>query len=296
MNVFLIHAHPEPKSLNGALRDLAVETLTALGHAVQVSDLYAMRWKAVADAGDFLDPGDPGRLFYGRESRRAYAGGTQGGDIAAEQAKLLWADAVILQFPLWWFSMPAILKGWFERVFAYGFAYGVGRHEGEHWGDRYGEGTLLGRRALVSVTIGGREAQYSPRGVNRALDDVLFPIQHGTLYYPGMAVLEPFVIYEADRLSPERWAEAAGRYRARLGTLFTEAPIPYRRQNGGHYDGRQVLKDGLGRGESGTRIHLRQPGDPAEAPLPQVAIPAAGEARGRPEPGSWAGSQAAAAS
>lgn len=264
MNVFLVHAHPEPKSLNGALKDLAVETLSGLGHAVQVSDLYAMGWKAVADGEDFPDRENSDRLVYARESKHAYLGGSQSGDVVAEQQKLLWADAVILQFPLWWFSMPAILKGWFERVYAYGFAYGVGAHGGERWGDRYGEGTLRGRRALVSVTIGGREPHYSPRGVNGALEDVLFPIQHGTLFYPGMSVLEPFAIYQADRLTPEHWPEIAERYRARLHGLFTDAPIPYRRQNGGHYDGQQVLKDGLGRGVVGTRLHLLQAGDPPQ--------------------------------
>ncbi len=266
MNVFIIHAHPEPKSLNGALKDLAVESLRDLGHQVQVSDLYAMGWKAVADGGDFHDRENPERMFYGRESKHAFLGGSQREDVVAEQEKLLWADAVILQFPLWWFSMPAILKGWFERVYAYGFAYGVGQHGGERWGDRYGEGTLLGRRALVSMTVGGREAHYTDRGVNGALHDVLWPIQHGTLFYPGMAVLEPFVIYQAGHLTPERWQVEAGRYRARLRGLFTEEPIPYRRQNGGHYDGQQSLKEGLGRGEAGTRIHLLQPGDPPQVP------------------------------
>lgn len=268
MNVFLVHAHPEPKSLNGSLKDLAVETLSRLGHEVQVSDLYDMGWKAVADAGDFLDREDRDRLFYVRESRRAYSGGSQSADVVAEQRKLLWADAVILQFPLWWYSMPAILKGWFERVYAYGFGYGVGPHGGERWGDRFGEGTLLGRRALVSLTVGGREPHYTRRGVNGALEDVLWPIQHGTLYYPGMAVLDPFVVYQADHLTPEQWPDVAERYRARLRGLFTDAPIPYRRQNGGHYDGQQVLKEGLGRGETGTRMHLLQPGEPPETPLP----------------------------
>lgn len=265
MNVFLVYAHPEPTSLNGALKTLAVETLSGLGHTVRVSDLYAMRWKAVADGDDFPVRDDPGRLIYRTESKRAFRDGTQAPDVAAEQEKLLWADAVILQFPLWWFSAPAILKGWFERVFASGFAYGVGEHGGERWGDRYGEGNLLGRRTLVSVTIGGRAPHYAPRGVNGALEDVLFPLQHGTLFYPGMAVLEPFTIFQADRLSAEAYAEAAERYRNRLATLFTESPIPFRRQNGGHYDGQQELKEGLGQGQQGTRLHLLQPGEPPEA-------------------------------
>ena len=267
MNVFIVYAHPEPRSLNGALKDLAVETLTGLGHTVEVSDLYAMGWKAQADGADFLDRADPGRLSYARESGHAFAAGTQTPDVTAEQEKLLWSDAVILQFPLWWFSMPAILKGWVDRVYAYGFAYGVGQHEGERWGDRYGEGKLAGRRALLSVTMGGRAPHYSTRGVNGRLDDVLFPIQHGILFYPGMAVLPPHTVFQANHLPDDRWQEIAESWRARLRGLFDEAPIPYRRQNAGHYDGRQVLKSGLGAGEGGTRIHLVQPGEPPERPL-----------------------------
>ncbi|WP_029008657.1 NAD(P)H-dependent oxidoreductase [Azospirillum halopraeferens] len=267
MNVFILYAHPEPQSLNGSLKDFAVATLTDLGHSVAVSDLYAMGWKATADGDDFPVRQNPDRLHYPRESASAYTGGTQPAAITAEQNKLLWADAVILQFPLWWYSMPAIMKGWFERVYAYGFAYGVGEHGGERWGDRFGEGTLLGRRALVSTTIGGREPQYTRGGVNGSLFDVLWPIQHGTLYYPGMAVLDPFVVYRADSLTPERWHAITDQYRTRLETLFTADPIPFRRQNGGHYDGQQVLKDGLGGGETGLRMHLLQPGEPPEHPL-----------------------------
>ncbi len=161
--------------------------------------------------------------------------------------------------------MPAILKGWVERVFALGFAYGVGVHDGERWGDRYGEGVLNGRRAMLTVTMGGREAHYGARGVNGALDDLLWPIQHGVLFYPGMTVLPPFALYQADRVTAADWPDVAKAYQRRLEGLFTDRPIPFRTQNGGHYDGTQVLKPGLGAGESGTRIHLVQPGDPKEA-------------------------------
>ena len=263
-NILIVYAHPEPLSLTGSLKTLAVETLAAEGHAVQVSDLYAMRWKAVADADDFTERRHPERLRYVPESRDAFASGTQSGDVAAEQRKLLWADAVVLTFPLWWFGVPAILKGWIERVFAYGFAYGVGEHGGERWGDRYGEGTLAGRRAMVAVSIGGREPHYSERGVNGRLDDILWPLQHGALFYPGMEVLPPFAIYQTDRMTQEQWPDVAAAFRRRLLGLFADKPIAFRTQNGGHYDGRQVLKPGLGIGETGTRIHLVQPGDPAE--------------------------------
>lgn len=263
-NVLIVHAHPEPKSLTSALKDIAVEKLSARGHTVKVSDLYAMGWKAVADEDDFTEPHNPDRLMYIAESRDAFAAGTQSPDIAAEQEKLLWADAVLLSFPLWWFGMPAILKGWFDRVFAYGFAYGVGVHGGERWGDRYGEGTLMGRRAMVIVPIGGRAPHYSDRGVNGSLEDILWPIHHGVLFYPGMTVMPPFPVYQSDRMDPDGWNRVVKEFEQRLDGLFVDLPIPYRTQNGGHYDSDQRLKSGLGENEGGIRIHLVQPDDPEE--------------------------------
>src|SRR5690606_23333267 len=108
-----------------ALRDFGVETLQAAGHAVRQSDLYAMRWKAVADGGDFTDTDPQARLVYADASLRGFTNGTQAPDVAAEQEKLKWADVILIQFPLWWFSAPAILKGWFDRVLAAGWAYRV---------------------------------------------------------------------------------------------------------------------------------------------------------------------------
>jgi NAD(P)H dehydrogenase (quinone) len=267
-NVLIVFAHPEPKSLNGALKDTAVERLTANGHNVVLSDLYAMNFKAAADGADFSTRKTTERLNYMEESRNAYENGTQAADITAEQVKLKNADAVIFQFPMWWFSMPAILKGWVERVFAAGFAYGVGQYGNGRWGDRYGEGKLMGRRSMLSLTCGGLLSQFSPRGVNGSLDDLLFPIHHGILYYPGMYVLPPFVVYESRRRTIKDWPRLKADYEMRLDSLFTDAPIPFRRQNGGHYDDRQELKPGLGAGEGGTRIHLLQPGDPPQTMPP----------------------------
>jgi NAD(P)H dehydrogenase (quinone) len=201
MKVLLIYAHPEPRSLNGALKNFAVRHLLQAGHEVQVSDLYAMRWKA----GMTPTTAAPRRSA----SSGVYPGfqtglcqGTQSADIAAEQEKLLWADTVIFQFPLWWFSMPAIMKGWIDRVYAWGFAYGVGEHSDRHWGDRYGEGTFVGKRAMLIVTAGGWAEHYSPRGINGPIDDILFPIQHGMLFYPGFEVLPPLVFYRTDKPMP----------------------------------------------------------------------------------------------
>lgn len=89
--------------------------------------------KASADGDDFQNYNHAKRLFYMKDSGKAFHHGTQTYDITIEQEKQLWADIIIFQFPLWWFGMPAILKGWIDRVYAHGFAYGVGKHDGKYW-------------------------------------------------------------------------------------------------------------------------------------------------------------------
>jgi NAD(P)H dehydrogenase (quinone) len=258
MNVLLVYAHPEPTSLNGALRDFTVQRLQAAGHNVQVSDLYAMNWKATLDADD-APQRDATKPFHASlDSKVAYAEGTQSADIAGEQEKLLWADALILQFPLWWFTMPAILKGWVDRVYACGFAYGVGEHSDSRWGERYGEGKMKGKRAMLMVTTGGWESHYAPRGINGPIDDLLFPIQHGVLYYPGFDVLPPFLTYRVSRMDEARFTETTEALGQRLDELWSTRPIAFRQQNGGEYDiPALTLKDHVAPDLVGFAAHIR---------------------------------------
>lgn len=251
--IFIIYAHPEPRSLNGALKDFAVTTLQSQGHEVKVSDLYAMKWRAEADGRDFPQRDPSERLVYNAASRDAFINGTQAPEITAEQEKLMWADAVIMQFPLWWYGMPAILKGWVDRVYARRFAYGVG-NKGY---TRFGEGNLKGKRAMLAVTAGPEQEHYAPRAVHGFIDDLLFPITHGILYYPGMDVLPSCVFFKAAAVPPDGFDAVAAQYRARLETLFTAAPIPFRPQNGGDYDENFQLKPGLEGSKTGLAIHQR---------------------------------------
>ncbi|MEV0402355.1 NAD(P)H-dependent oxidoreductase [Actinoallomurus sp. NPDC050550] len=252
-NILVVSAHPEPRSLNGALAAFAADELRRERHEVLVSDLYAMKWKPAVDADDFLDH-DPGeRLDVIGASGRAYTDGRLSPEIAAEQDKLLWADAVILQFPMWWFSMPAILKGWVDRVLTYRFGYGTGKVGRA----LYGDGTLAGRRAMLSLTIGADEPSFSARGVHGRLDDLLFPIQHGILYYTGMDVLPPFVVFDSLTVDEERFGRLTDAYGERLRALFTTEPVPYRPLKGGDYTRSMELKPGLEpAGAGGLAIHL----------------------------------------
>jgi NAD(P)H dehydrogenase (quinone) len=262
MKVLLVFAHPEPRSLSGALRDVAIGELEAQGHEVRITDLYADGWKSEVDRADFPSQALDERLIPAAASKKAFDTNTLTEDVKVEIEKLLWADFLILQFPLWWFTMPAILKGWVDRVYAYGFAYGVGEHSDQRWGDRYGEGILAGKRAMLIVTTGGWEEHYATRGINGPIDDLLFPINHGILYYPGYDVLPPFVVYRVDRLDDSGFARAAERLRERMRTLATTPPIPYRRQNGGDYLIPSMnLRPGLGDPDaSGFALHLNGAG------------------------------------
>lgn len=247
MKVLIVYAHPDPKSLTGSLKDVAVRTLRDQGHEVAVSDLYAMKWKSEADFGDFDDVTGPDFM---RASGDAYISAKLSEDIRAEQQKLMDADVVILHYPLWWFTVPAILKGWIDRVFSFNFAYGPDV-------PRYGDGPFSGKRAMVVTTAGGRASNYTDRGVNGPMTDLLFPINHGVLWFTGFQVLPPFVANRAVDLSEARFTELAGLYRRRLAGIGTTEPIPYRRERGGDYDDTLQLKPEHGmNGSSGFELHL----------------------------------------
>ncbi|MFE0173357.1 NAD(P)H-dependent oxidoreductase [Streptomyces sp. NPDC059002] len=252
MKILWVFAHPEQRSLNGSLMTEGLRTLEELGHEHRVSDLYAMGWKAVVDADDFGD-GPRERLFVGREQQRAYGDGELSKDILVEQEKIAWADTLVFQFPLWWFGPPAILKGWFDRVLVQGFGFGIEGPDGRTL--RYGDGGLAGKRALVVTSVGARESGFGPRGIHGSIEEVLFPLLHGTFWYTGMAALPPFVVYGADRLTESGRSHGAAALRERLRTLHTTEPLPFRHENGGEYDEDLVLRPDIARGLSGVGVH-----------------------------------------
>ncbi len=261
MKILVVSAHPEPASLTNALRDAAVGELRLGGHEVRVTDLYAVGWKCSVDRLDFRILSASERLRVPAASGKAFATGSLTQDVVAAQGDLLWADALILAFPLWWFSMPAILKGWIDRVYSFGFAYGVGEHSETRWGDRYGEGTLAGKRAMLIVTAGGWPSHYGPRGINGPIDDLLFPIHHGVLFYPGYDVLPPFVVYRADRMDEATFDATAAALKRRMRTLFETSSIPFRKQNCGDYaiPSMELRPEVVGPDLNGFAAHIEKP-------------------------------------
>ncbi|QJI37016.1 NAD(P)H-dependent oxidoreductase [Pseudomonas sp. ADAK13] len=219
MKVLIVHAHPEPQSFTAALRDQAISTLQAQGHEVQVSDLYALNWNPVASASDFTSRENPEYLVYALEQRLGVKSQSIAADIQQELDKLLWADLLILNFPIFWFSAPAMLKGWIDRVLVSGVCYGGKRF--------YDQGGLAGKKALVTVTLGGREHMFGEGAIHGPLEDMLRPILRGTLAYVGFEVLEPFVAWHVPYISAEARQEFLHSYQRRLEGLADDQPLVF---------------------------------------------------------------------
>ena len=132
-------------------------------------------------------------------------------DVEAEQALLVQADLVVFQHPIYWYSMPAIIKEWMDVVLKRGFAYGAG-------GD-----ALRGKDMMLAISTGGSIEAYSATGQHGfPLADLLCPLQQ-TAKFCGMNFLEPLVIYAGRSLSDEELLEHARRYSDRLVGYQTSA-------------------------------------------------------------------------
>lgn len=108
MKCLLVTAHPLDDSLCAGLARCASEALAAAGHEVVLEDLYAQGFAPALTA---------------RERRSYYSSEYDRTQVATQADRLLEAEGLVLVFPTWWFGFPAILKGWFDRVWGPGIAY-----------------------------------------------------------------------------------------------------------------------------------------------------------------------------
>lgn len=191
----IVHAHPERNSFVSGMMKTAALELTEMGYSVEVSDLYADNFDPVAKAADFSCRIDPGYLKYAREQRNAFKSGTLAPDVEREFDRLMAADLVVFTFPLYWFSVPAILKGWFDRVFLPGPVYSGRRI--------YDCGGLAGKRALVGCALGGRQHMFGQGAVHGQIEVMLRHLLQGTIGYTGMAPLSPYFAYHVPYLEED---------------------------------------------------------------------------------------------
>lgn len=134
MRCLIVVAHPLPTSLSHRFSEVARHTLAATGHEVSVCDLYA----------EGFDP----RLT-AAERAAYYSPAPDHSGIEAHAAALRDAEMLVLVFPTWWFGLPAMLKGWVDRVFAPGVAFDHGADFGPI------APRLTGLRRVVAITTLG---------------------------------------------------------------------------------------------------------------------------------------------
>lgn len=196
MNILYVYAHPNPSSLNAVLKKQALNVLTQLEVEIKSSDLYHDNFKAVADWKDFNRDAQENVSQYFAAQYDAYKNHKLSADISSELNKIAWADHIIFQFPLWWFSTPAILKGWLDRVLVKGFAYDAGK--------TFNDGLLKGKTASLVITTQSPESAYQTNGLHEAPIAAFLHHIHHTLRFVGIKTLAPFVVYAAFNLDAER--------------------------------------------------------------------------------------------
>jgi NAD(P)H dehydrogenase (quinone) len=233
MRVLTVYAHPNPASFCHAVLAQFTQGLTDAGHESEVVDLYAIRFNPVYGMDDYaFFAHDSVPLFDETELREqmvAEAGGPlrravarrwlrekrlpellevvakrRPKDVLAQQAKVAAADGLAFVAPIYWMNLPAMLRGWVERVFTYGFVYTMSR-EGWLEGDLSGRQPLLKqRKALIMTPTFFRESDYQASGcgaaIERLVDDFGFR-------YPGIGAVEHVYFYAVGAVGEERRRE-----------------------------------------------------------------------------------------
>ncbi|KPE49355.1 NAD(P)H-dependent oxidoreductase [Chryseobacterium indologenes] len=183
MRHLIIYAHPNEQSLNSHLLRTVTESLELQNHEIRVRDLYHIGFDPVLSIADM-------------QGQRA---GTVSEDVQKEQEHISWAEQITFIYPIWWTGLPAIMKGYIDRVFSYGFAY--------RYDSGVQKGLLKGKKAIVINTHGKSNEEYERMGMDKALS---LTSDSGIFMYSGLEVIRHFFFDKADRVSPddlEVWKE-----------------------------------------------------------------------------------------
>lgn len=172
MQALAVFAHPRRESLTGAILDSFAAGLAEAGHALELADLYreGLEWR--------LQP----------EDYAQFTGGAMPEAVRREQARVDRAEALAFVFPVWWWSFPAILKGWIDRVFSEGWAY--------NFTPGLSRGRLADRPTLVLGVAGSRESTYRKYGYGEAMR---VQIDVGILGYCGLLDVETHIFHDVEQ-------------------------------------------------------------------------------------------------
>ncbi|MBQ4837971.1 NAD(P)H-dependent oxidoreductase [Pseudoalteromonas luteoviolacea] len=206
MHVHLVVAHPEKSSFNYALHRIAIEALNSMGIRYSESNLYADSFNPVAGHNDVIGIPDGEPFNLAKAQRFALENNAFISQIKHEQNKLKECDVLVLQFPLWWWSFPAILKGWIDRVLTSGFAYGEGA-------------TLKAKKVMYSITTGGAKNQ-SELDYYQAKIDGLY---QDVFAFMGWEIIPPFIAHGVQQKSHQQRLDIIASYTAHIQKKLTLA-------------------------------------------------------------------------
>ncbi|AYD47543.1 NAD(P)H-dependent oxidoreductase [Arachidicoccus soli] len=173
MKDLVILAHPIAGSLNHQLMQTTLKSLQNLNHQIEVRDLYRLNFNPVLSLADM-------------KGQRI---GEVAEDVKREQEYIVWAEQIIFIYPIWWTGMPALLKGYIDRVFSYGFAYQY--DQGKQ------KGLLTGKQTIIINTHGKSHAEYKSSGMDKALS---LTSDVGVFTYCGLKINKHFFFDKADKV------------------------------------------------------------------------------------------------
>lgn len=176
MKHLIIYAHPNSQSLNSHLKQILIEYLSDSGHEVIVRDLYQLNFNPTLSLEDL-------------QGQRM---GLVAHEVKQEQEFITWAEHITFIYPIWWTGMPAIMKGFIDRVFSYGFAY--------RYDHGVQKGLFTGKQTTVINTYGKSQVEYENIGMNKALS---LTSDKGVFSYCGLEIDKHFFFDKADKATVE---------------------------------------------------------------------------------------------
>lgn len=177
MKHLIILAHPNSGSLNGQFKTIIENILLVNEHEVKVRDLNQMVFDPVLSL----------------EDMQGQRKGLVKDDVQQEQEHIIWAECITFIYPIWWTGMPAIMKGYIDRVFSYGFAY--------RYDQGIQKGLLVGKKAIIVNTQGKSQVEYEAMGMDKALS---LTSDKGIFEYCGFEITKHFFFDRADRANSEQ--------------------------------------------------------------------------------------------
>ncbi|WP_029273428.1 NAD(P)H-dependent oxidoreductase [Flavobacterium sp. KJJ] len=180
MKNLIIYAHPNPASLNYFFKQTVLESLQESGQEIIVRDLNEMNFNPVLSLED----------MNGQRMGKVSA------DVKTEQDFISWTDRIIFIYPIWWTGMPAIMKGYIDRVFSYGFVY--------RYDQGIQKGLLTAKQTIIINSHGKSNAEYEAMGMDKAL---VLTSDTGIFNYCGLEIKKHFYFDKADRASAENISE-----------------------------------------------------------------------------------------